>query len=273
MKIINKVKNFIRLFNRYNTFYQLRKNSAAICFYILISLISIVTIAFQIITLSNLIETFLLPRVIRIFSENFSETLMEVLPNLSLSGFSVIVLFNFFWGASRTINAFNRVADYIYYQVKNRAGWKNRLSAFLMFMMLIIVILFEFSLLFFSNYLIRTYLSRFYFIIRLIQFLMEILIIFTTILLLYMYAPPIKMTIKNAYKGAAFATFFIYIVLALFVIIVNLMNRFGIGYTIITIISYSFLMLYYVNYVIISGMIINYHGNIYNLKTFLFRKQ
>ena len=88
-----------------------------------------------------------------------------------------------------------------------------------------------------------------------------------------MYAPPIKMTIKNAYKGAAFATFFIYIVLALFVIIVNLMNRFGIGYTIITIISYSFLMLYYVNYVIISGMIINYHGNIYNLKTFLFSKQ
>lgn len=273
MKIVQKAKTFIRYYNRYNTYYQIPKNSAAICFYILISLISIFTIMFQILTLSNnLLETFLFPRILKIFSENFSSTLKEILPHFSLSGFSIVVLLNFFWGASKTINALNRMADYIYYQVKNRSGWKNRISAFLMFLMLLIVILFELSLLIFSNYLIHTYFKPYNFLIRSIQFVVEILIIFTTILILYMYAPPIKMSVRSAYKGAIFATLLIYLLLGLFVIVINLMNRFGIGYTIITIAAYSLLVLYYVNYVIISGMILNYHGNIYNLKTSLFRK-
>jgi membrane protein len=274
MKFIQKVKNFLRYYNRYNTYYQIPKNSAAICFYILISLISVFTLVFQILTLSdNLLETLLLPQVINIFSENFSATLKEILPNFSLSGFSAIVFLNFFWGASKTINAFNRMADYIYYQVKNRSGWKNRISAFLMFLMLLLVILFELALLIFSNFLIRTYFQTYIFLIRLVQFVIEVLIIFTTLLILYMYAPPIKMSVKSAYKGAAFATLLIYLLLGLFVIAINLMNRFGIGYTIITIAAYILLVLYSVNYVIISGMILNYHGNIYNLKTSLFRKQ
>ena len=97
MKVFQFIKKFIRYYNRYNNYYQIPKNSAAICFYILISLISILTLTFQIITLSdNILETFLLPKVINIFSENFSETLMAALPHLSLSGFSVVVLFNFF---------------------------------------------------------------------------------------------------------------------------------------------------------------------------------
>ena len=124
MKVFQFIKKFIRYYNRYNNYYQIPKNSAAICFYILISLISILTLTFQIITLSdNILETFLLPKVINIFSENFSETLMAALPHLSLSGFSVVVLFNFFWGASKTINAYNRMADFIYLQVKTE--WFN----------------------------------------------------------------------------------------------------------------------------------------------------
>ncbi len=275
MKAYKYIKKLLYYYNRYNSYYQIPKNSAAICFYILISLISILTLTFQIITLSgDVLETFLLPKVINIFSENFSETLMAALPNLSLSGFSVIVLFNFFWGASRTINAYNRMADFIYLQIKDRNGLKNRISAFFMFMMLLIVILFEISLIIFSNLIITKYIpARFVFLVRVIQFILELLIIFSTVLILFMYAPPVKMRIRDAYKGAIFSTLLIYLLLGIFVIIINLMNRFGTGYTIITVMSYSFLVLYYANYFIISGLILNYHGNFFQLKKALFRKE
>ncbi|HEY8395584.1 MAG TPA: YihY/virulence factor BrkB family protein [Bacilli bacterium] len=275
MKFIKSIKKYIRYFNRYNSYYQIPKNSAAICFYILISLISILTLTFQIIAVSgNLLETFLLPRVINIFSENFSETLTAALPQLSLSGFSVIVAFNFFWGASKTINAYNRMADFIYLQIKDRNGLKNRISAFLMFMMLILVILLEMSLIIFSNRLITGYIPRKYiFLVRLLQFVLELFIIFSTILLLYMYVPPVKMQIKNAYKGALFSTILVYLLLGIFVIAINLMNRFGMGHTIITILSYGFLVLYFANYIIISGLIYNYHGNIFQLKKAILCKE
>jgi membrane protein len=198
---------------------------------------------------------------------------MAALPHLSLSGFSVVVLFNFFWGASKTINAYNRMADFIYLQIKNRSGLMNRISAFFMFMMLMLVILFEISLIIFSNILISTYIpARLNFLVRILQFILEIFIIFTAILLLFMYAPPVKMRIKDAYKGALFSTLFTYLLLGIFVIIINLMKRYGSGYTIITIIAFSFLVLYYANYIIITGLILNYHGNFFQLKKALFRK-
>lgn len=273
--LLKKIKKLVSDYNYYNNFYQIPKNSAAICFYILISLISILTLTFQIITLSgNVLETFLLPKLIDIFSENFSETLMAALPNYSLSGFSIVVLFSFFWGASRTINAYNRIADFIYLKVKNRSGFKNRISAFLMFMMLLIVILFELSLLVFSNSLIRKYIPPSYtLLVRLLQATLEVLLIFTTLLILFLYAPPVNMRIRDAYKGAVFSTLFIYLSLGIFVIIINLMNRFAYGYTIITITSYSFLLLYYINHIIISGFILNYYGNFFQLKKALFRKE
>ena len=267
MRIIRFFRKAINFYNRYNSYYQIPRNSAAICFYILISLISILTLAFQILALSGELETFLIPQVINIFSENFSETLAKALPQLSLSGFSVVVAFNFFWGASKTINAYNRMADFIYLKVKKRSGFWNRLSAFLMFMMLISVILLEASLIIFSNRLILKYIQKEYiFLARFLQFLLEILIIFSTVLLLYMYAPPVKMTFKAAYKGAVFSSLLLYLLLGLFVLAINLMNRFGVGYTIVSVLSYGFLVLYFANYIIISGLILNYHGNFFQLK-------
>lgn len=273
MRIIEFFKKNIRLYNRYNSYYQVPKNSAAICFYILISLISILTLGFQIIALSGgLLETFLLPQVINIFSESFSETLAAALPQFSLSGFSVVVAVSFFWGASKTINAYNMMADFIYLQVKKRSGFWIRVSSFLMFMMLISVILLEASLIIFSNRLIlKTVSKEHFFVVKFIQFLMEILIIFSTLLLLYMYAPPLRMSFKTAYKGAVFSTVALYLLLVLFVLAIQLMSRFGIGQTLISVLSYGFLVLYFANYIIITGLVLNYHGSFFQLKEALNR--
>jgi uncharacterized BrkB/YihY/UPF0761 family membrane protein len=66
------------------------------------------------------------------------------------------------------------------------------------------------------------------------------------------------MKVKLAFKGALFSTVLIYLLLGIFLIIINLMNRFGVGYSIITIISLSLVVLYYANYIIIVGMVINH---------------
>jgi len=267
-----KIKKILKLYKIYDTKYQVTKNSASLSFYMIVSLLSILTIAIQIIAVSNnFLEAFLLPEVVNIFSENFSDILVNVLPSFSLSGFSLLVLLNLFWSSSKTINGINRIADYVYYEIKPRDNWKSRISAFLMLSMLILVIIFELFLVFVSNYLIDNFFEFHWIIVRIIQFILELSAIFFTLLILYMYAPPKKMHVKDAYKGALFSTCFIYLILAVFILIINSLQQIGIGYTILSIISFSLIVLLAINYVIITGIILNYFGNIFHLKSSLFR--
>lgn len=253
-KIINKINKFLN-------HYQIPRYSASISFYMLISIISIMLLAIQIVTISDIgLNTFLIPKVLEIFSENFSDILIDIMPTFSFSGLSIIILFNFFWGASKTISGFDRIADFIYLKVKKRNSIWNRISSFLMFLMLLFVILFELALILLSNYFIIDVLKINYnFLIKFIQFIIELFVLFSTILILYLYSPPIKMKIKYAVKGAVLASLLIYLLLGLFVIIINLMNNFGIGYTIITILSLSLTVLYYTNFIIICCMVVNFN--------------
>lgn len=272
-KFISQIKKIINCYHAFNNKFQISKNSASLSFYMLLSLVSIFIIAIQIITLSSInLESLVLTKIVKIFSENFSEQLMDILPDFSLSGFSIIVMINLFYSASKTINGYNRIADYIYFEIKPRIGWKSRLSAFLMFSMLLILIFFEIPLLFFSNYLIRNVLSFNRYFVRGIQFILELLIIFIIFLILYIYAPPKKMTIRLAYRGAAFTTLLSYLLFLLFVLVINAFNQLGIAYSILTVVSFSLFVLYAINYIVIVGFILNYYGNIFQLKTSFFSK-
>ncbi|HHZ18477.1 MAG TPA: YihY/virulence factor BrkB family protein [Acholeplasmataceae bacterium] len=275
MKLLRPLRSFIGAFNAYNRKYNVARNSASLSFYMLVSAISLLIIVFQIVaSSSNVLETVLLPRIIEILSENFSETLKAALPTFSLSSFSAIIFISLLWAASKTINGYNRIADYIYYEIKPRHGLLNRISAFLMFSMLILVFFFELFIVFLGNYLIRKIAAGDHFwLVKIGQFTLELFVIFLTVLILYIYAPPKKMRIRDAYKGAVFATLFIYLLLTLYVIVINVFNRFGIGYSIITVLSLSLLVLYYGNFITITGLVINYHGSIFRLKNALFSKQ
>lgn len=254
------IKRIIDKINRFLNYYQIPRYSASISFYMLISIISTFMLAIQIFAMTTIKnDNFLIAKVIEIFSESFQTILIDLLPSLSLSGFSVIILLNFFWGASRTISGFDRIADFIYSKVKNRGGIWNRISAFLMFLMLLFVVLFLVAIAILGNYLIiDVFKVKYSFLIRFFQFIIELSLIFVTMLVLYLYAPPIKMKIKDALKGAAFASLLIYLLLGSFVIIITLMNKLGIIHSIITIFSLALSILYIANMIVIIGMIINY---------------
>lgn len=275
MKLLRRARKALAFLKDYNRKYNVARNSASLSFYMLISVVSLLIIVFQIVAYSSdVLETVLLPRIIGILSENFSAALRDALPTFSLSSFSAIIFLNLLWAASKTINIYNRIADFIYYEIKPRHGFLNRVSAFLMFSMLILVFIFELFIIFAGNYLIKKIaVGGNYALIKFAQFLLELFVIFLTVLILYIYAPPKKMTVRDAYKGAVFATLFIYLLLALFVIVVNAFNRFGIGYSIITVLSLSLLVLYYGNYIVITGLVINYFGSFFQLKNALLCKQ
>src|SRR5690554_4223795 len=243
-KLIKKINNLSRIITNFDNKFQITKNSASLSFYILLSLVSVFLIVFQIMQTSNLFASFFLANIIDIFKENFYKDLSSVMPSFSLSGFSVFLVLNTLYSASKTINGYNRIADYIYFEIKNRVGWKNRLSAFLMFSMLLIVFLFEISIVIFGNYLINNVLKLNYFFIKIIQLILEFSIIYFTINILFIYVPPKKMSFKNTYKGALFSSISIYLMLTLFVIIINALTRYSVGVSVLTLISYSLIVLF-----------------------------
>ncbi|MCK9470811.1 MAG: YihY/virulence factor BrkB family protein [Bacilli bacterium] len=270
--LFKKIGLFLNKINNFDNKFQITKNSASLSFYILLSLVSVFLILFQILSSTNALESFFLTKAINLFSDSFSLQLQEIMPAFNLSGFSVILLFNTFYSASKTINGYNRIADYIYFEIKNRVGWKNRISAFLMFSMLMLVFLFEVSIVIFGNYLIKNVLNLNIILIKFIQLILEFSLIFATILILFLYVPPRKMRVRDAYKGAFFSAISIYLLLTLFVIIINFINRYSIGLSVLTLISYSLFILFIINYILIVGLVINYYGNISQLRTSLLSK-
>lgn len=271
-KLYNRISTIISKINKFDNKFQITKNSSSLSFYILLSLVSVFLITFQILSSARSLDSFFLTQALNIFTESFSKQLQDVMPSFSLSGFSVILLLNTLYSASKTINGYNRIADYIYFEIKKRVGWKNRVSAFLMFSMLLLVFLFEISLVIFGNYLINNVLRLNIILIKIIQLILEFSIIYLTINILFIYAPPRKMTFKNTYKGSLFSATAIYVLITLFVIIINALNKYSVGLSLLTIISYSLFVLFIINYILIVGLIINYYGNISQLKTSLFSK-
>jgi len=260
-KLIKKISLISKYITNFDNKFQITKNSASLSYYILLSIVSVFLIFFQIMQTTNVFNSFFFMNLFSIFEENFYNKLQEILPKFSLSGFSIFLFLNIFYSASKTINGYNRIADYIYFEVKLRTGWKNRLSAFLMFLMMLSVFLFEILILITENYLLKDVLRVNYLILKIIQFIFEFAIIYLSINLLLIYAPPKRMSFKNTYKGALFSTISIYILLSLFIGIVNLLNKFSIAISILTFISYSLIILFLINCILIIGLIINYYSS------------
>lgn len=269
-KLFKKIKKIITIITNFDNKFQITKNSASLSFYILLSLVSVFLIVFQIMQTTNVFSSFFFSNLFEIFEENFVNELYNILPTFSLSGFSIFLLLNTFYSASKTINGYNRIADYVYYEVKKRVGIKYRLSAFLMFLMLLITFLFETSILIFGKYLFENVLKLNYYLLKTIQLIFEFSIIYLTINLLLIYVPPRRMSFKNTYKGALFATISIYLLFTIFITVINLINKFSIGLSILTFLSYSLIVLFLINCIIIMGIIINYYGTI-NIFKFLKR--
>lgn len=202
----------------------------------------------------------MLSKIFDIINPVYHSIFSDVGPVFSFNTFSIIILLNFFWSASKVLNGYNNVADRIYEEVKIRKGYLKRISSFLMFLMLLFILFFEIAFIIITNRLITNFFNN-AIILRVIQFFIEITLLFFSIALIYIYAPPVKMSMKEVYTGSIIATAGIYILLMIFILIFSLYQDLNIAYSALTIVSMSFVFLFIINIILIVGIVINYRVN------------
>lgn len=267
-RIISKVITFIKKVNNLNHRYEITLESGATSFYIIVALFSIIVLGVQIYSIfSKDLEDFIVSKIFKIINPIYHSFFNDFKPVFSLNSFSILIFINFFWSSSKVLNGYNNVADRIYEEIKARKGYLKRISSFLMFLMLLFIIFFAIAFIIITDRIIKDFFNNLI-ILHILQFAIEITILFFTISLIYIYAPPVKMYMKDVITGAAISTAGIYILLLLFLLIFKIYQRLNITYSALTLISLSFLFIYFINIVLIIGIVINYRinkfGNIFH---------
>lgn len=255
-KLYRIICKFINLNKKYNITYI----SAAISFYMIVSLISLFIILFQIINVKSMDNTLVL-KLLSIFSDNFSNLLSEYVNGFKVKNhyFFIITLL---WSASSVVNLYNKLADDIYEEIKRRNSFFIRISSLLMFLMILVIIIFEMIFIIFSNRLIIDLFNiNSKNIIKIVEGLIELISIFFLIIITYTYLPPVKMNFKKSFLGSIIISFMIYLFMQIYLLVIYLYKKINIVLTLNFIISSSLIFIFLINYLLILGIIINYYND------------
>lgn len=255
-KLYRIICKFINLNKKYNISYL----SAAISFYMIVSLISLFIILLQIINVKSMDNTLVL-KLLSIFSDNFSNLLSEYVNGFKVKNhyFFIITLL---WSASSVVNLYNKVADNIYEEIKRRNSFFIRISSLLMFLMILVIIIFEMIFIIFSNrFIIDLFNINSKNIIKIVEGLIELISIFFLIIITYTYLPPVKMNFKKSFLGSIIISFMIYLFMQIYLLVIYLYKKINIVLTLNFIISSSLIFIFLINYLLILGIIINYYSD------------
>lgn len=256
--MFNLVKEIKKIVNKLNSF-EASTISASNSFYLVVATYSLLSLALQ---LYNFIfiedNNMILSIVYKYVDETYHTEVENIFNNLSINRLSPLLIISLMWSSSKVINGYNKSCDIIYKEVKKRNYLLNRISSFLMFICMIGIFSFElFSLVFASNLITKIFKNTI--IYYALELILELLLIFTIVLLLYIYAPPVKMKVKDAIYGSLFSTFLLYISSVLFIFIIKLYQSISQTFSFFTIISSFLVWTYIINYIIILGFIVNYY--------------
>lgn len=251
-----KIKNTIKKINNFINKYQISLLSSSTSFYMMIAIFSLSVLILQFYNYFNN-NNLIINYIIEIINPYYLDSLEEIMPVYSLSGFSIILLLNLIWSSSKFINGFNKASDIIYLMEKKRNFIRNRISSIFIFLVILLVIFIEFITFKYANIVINIIFNNFY-IYMFIHFIIELILIYSIIIIINLYVPPVRMKFNQIYYGSFITTFIIYILLVCFIVTMKLYELFNNNFNIISIISLSFLFLYFINYSIIIGIYINY---------------
>jgi len=258
MNIINKIKNIINYINIIYKKYEIKLIAASTSFYMIVAIFSLLILIIQFHNYINTENNFLINYIIEILNPYYLESFEKIIPIFSLNSFSPILFINLIWSSSKFINGFNKASDVIYNKNKKRNFIINRISSIIIFIMIIVILFLEIITVLFANEIIK-YIIRNIVLYSIIQFILELFLIYSVILIINKYVPPCKLTIKDIYKGSLISTIIIYISLLLFLILIRIFQKININFNILTIISLFFILIYIVNICLLIGILINHH--------------
>lgn len=248
------MKNIFKKILDFDTKYEITETSAAITFYAIISISSFSILFLGLLIISDkLFASFLVNDIVKIIGEAFSNLLTEKINELKLSNFSIIPLISMIYSSSTIINRLTIYTNKIYADISTKDYIRIRISSVLLFSMLILVILGEFVVVFYSKYflynvlkLTNVYLNNF------ITIAFEILMFIFTLAIIYMYLPPKRMKFKKVFKISFLVSISIYILLYIFKLLFNVIM----DSNLLTALSFAFTMICYLVYLIIYVIIV-----------------
>lgn len=251
------MKKIINKFIIFDEKYKLTINASSITFYVILSVgsLSLLLLAFLII-FDKLFASFIINDILQIIGNTFNKLLNESINHTKINGFSFVLLISTIYSSSSCINRLTLYTNDIYTNYKEENYIKTRLSAVLLFSMLILVIIGELMFIFYSKYFFYNILKiEIPFLENICLIFGEILMLFVLIVILYMYLPPKKIKFNEVSKISLIISIILYLILllfkTLFYVIVrnNIMS--GISFVLISI-SY---LIFIIVYIILLGII------------------
>ena len=242
------------LFNKY----EINLISASTSFYMIVAIFSLLILLIQLHNYISKENNFLINYIIEVLNPYYIESFEKIIPIFSLNSFSPILFINLIWSSSKFINGFNKASDIIYQFNKRRNFIVNRISSIFIFIMIISILFIEIITVLFANEIIK-YIIKNMFFYSFLQFIIELFLIYSVILIINKFVPPIKIKIKDIYIGTFISTILIYISLLIFLLFIKLFQKININFSVLTIISLFFILIYVVNICLIIGIYINYY--------------
>lgn len=254
---MKKIKTLIEKLKLLDEEYNIILSSSALAFYFIIMVFSIAIIIIYTVTNLKALEPFLLSKILDIFTENFSETVIKMLPSFSSNTNIIIYIIVMIWSSSEVIYIINKICDNIYKDIKRRNVLRNRISAFFMLCMLIFIVVFLFFITSYINYFLDLFITSVY-AQTIIRMILEFSVIYIGILLLFVYSPPERKRFRESLFESFIVSLIIYLLFGVYLLIIKIYKIISLASFLVSLVSLTFLFVYFISYVFISGLIFDY---------------
>ena len=259
LKVSNwKIIKVIRFFIDLNHKYEMTYLSSSISFYMLVSLISSLVIGLQITnTISSGLNDFIIVKVIEIINQDFLKQITDVVSSVNVNTSTIFIFISLIWSSSKVINSFIRASNKIYKEYHNFIY--NRSSAVVITIYLLLFLLVEIFVTLFGNYMIVKYFYKIKLIMKILQMFLELISIYVLVLILNIYCVPYKAKIKDVNRGSILSTILIYGSMNIFIIVVDLYNKYNQTAGYLFFITVGNMLLFVANYSLILGFVYNHY--------------
>lgn len=253
------IKNIIRQ----NKEYKINVYARSIAFY-LASAIAPITIVliFILNKYQNVLSSFITIEVFQIIIETFSNLFLDQIEKVEFTGLSIFFSLSIVYSAAKIINGFNQFSAFLYKEKRHRNFIFGLISSGFVFLILLLLTLVEFTVIFFGTF-IFTKIIKNYYLLKLIELIVELTLFFISISILYIYVPPKKMKLKKVYKGAVFSSLLMYIIFEIFIILFNVLYKNNQIVAITFVITMFYFFSFILFYILLYGLVINYNNKIF----------
>lgn len=253
------IKNIIKQ----NREYRINIYARSIAFY-LASAIAPITIVliFILNKYQDILSSFITIEVFEIIIETFSNLFLDQIEKVELTGLSIFFTLSIVYSASKIINGFNRFAVDIYKEKRHRNFVFGLISSGLVFIVLLLLTLVELVIIFFGRYIFIRIIKNYY-LLKILEFVIELLLFFISFSILYIYVPPIKMTFKKVYKASIVSSLLVYMIFEIFIILFNVLYKNNQIVAITFVITMFYFFTFIIFYVLLYGLVINYNNKIF----------